>query len=247
MCWPRPSPAAATADLASESGDPTELALLGYAAGHGTALEPTTRETERLTLYSFDPRLKRMSTVDSIGGSLYVATKGAPEQILPRCSSAYDTSGAELPLTPVLRERISERVDEMAGRALRVLAVARRGVPVLPAEPRRGRVGPVPAGAGRAPRPAASRGRRRRRELPSAGITVHVVTGDNGLTAAEIARRVGIGADRVINGDELDADAGPGARRGTRRAAGRSSSPAPRQRTSCASPTRCATAARSWR
>ncbi|MEV6626409.1 cation-transporting P-type ATPase [Amycolatopsis sp. NPDC051106] len=192
-----------TADLASDSGDPTELALLGYAAGHGTALEPTTRETGRLTLYSFDPRLKRMSTVDSIGGSLFVATKGAPEQVLPRCSSVFDACGAELPLTPALRERISERVDEMAGRALRVLAVARRGVPAVPGSREEaesglcllGLVGLVDP-----PRPEVAAAVA---NCHSAGITVHVVTGDNGRTAAEVARRVGIGADRVISGDEL--------------------------------------------
>ena len=44
-----------------------------------------------------------------------------------------------------------------------------------------------------------------------AGICVHVVTGDNGLTAAAIADRVGIGADgmRVITGTELDAMSEP--------------------------------------
>ena len=192
-----------TADLASASGDPTELALLGYAAGHGTALDPAARETARKALYSFDPRLKRMSTVDFVAGSLFVATKGAPEQVVPRCASALDATGAEVPLTDALRERIIERVDEMAGRALRVLAVARREVPSAPANRDEaesdlcllGLVGLVDP-----PRPEVAAAVA---NCHTAGITVHVVTGDNGLTAAEIARRVGIGADRVISGDEL--------------------------------------------
>jgi calcium-translocating P-type ATPase len=192
-----------TADLASESGDPTELALLGYAADHGTAFDPEVRETARKILYSFDPRLKRMSTVDLLGGSLVVATKGAPEQVVPRCTSALDASGAEVPLTGALRERIIERVDEMASRALRVLAVARREVPSVPGSRDEaesdlcllGLVGLVDP-----PRPEVAAAVA---DCHSAGITVHVVTGDNGLTAAEIARRVGIGADRVISGDEL--------------------------------------------
>ena len=39
----------------------------------------------------------------------------------------------------------------------------------------------------------------------AAGIRIHVVTGDNGRTACEIAHRVGISAERVIDGPALDA------------------------------------------
>ncbi|MGW4488986.1 cation-translocating P-type ATPase [Amycolatopsis sp. NPDC004368] len=192
-----------TADLAAETGDPTELALLGFAAEQGTVLTPAERAVDRESLYAFDPRLKRMSTVDHAGASLRVATKGAPEQVVPLCATVLDAGGAEIPLTPELRAPIAGRVDEMAGRALRVLAVARRELPELP----RGRgeaesdlclLGLV--GLVDPPRPEVAAAVA---DCHSAGIIVHVVTGDNGLTAAEVARRVGIGADRVISGEDL--------------------------------------------
>ncbi|UOX93181.1 cation-transporting P-type ATPase [Amycolatopsis sp. FBCC-B4732] len=179
-----------TADLGGGSGDPTELALLRHAASHGADL--STRDALRKTLYPFDPRLKRMSTVDAVDDGLWVSTKGAPEQILPRCV-----------LPAGERTRLLALVDEMAGRALRVLAVAGRPVGVVPADREEaetelrllGLVGLVDP-----PRPEVAAAVA---DCHTAGIKVHVVTGDNGLTAAEIARRVGIGADRVISGDEL--------------------------------------------
>ncbi|MEV4143794.1 cation-transporting P-type ATPase [Amycolatopsis sp. NPDC049691] len=186
-----------TADLESESGDPTELALLRYAAEQGVEL--STRDADRKALYAFDPRLKRMSTVDSVANVLRVSTKGAPEQVLPHCS----VLPGGIPLTPELRARIIEQVDAMAGRALRVLAVASREVSSVPGSREEaetdlcllGLIGLVDP-----PRPEVAAAVA---DCHSAGITVHVVTGDNGLTAAEIARRVGIGADRVITGEEL--------------------------------------------
>lgn len=175
-----------TADVTGSSGDPTELALLRYAGSTGADL------SARKALYPFDPRLKRMSTVDLIGAELWVSTKGAPEQVLPRCA-----------MPPEERVRLLALVDEMAGRALRVLAVAARPVSALPGSREEaetdltllGLVGLVDP-----PRPEVAAAVA---DCHSAGIRVHVVTGDNGRTAAEIARRVGIGADRVISGEEL--------------------------------------------
>ncbi|WP_020658867.1 cation-translocating P-type ATPase [Amycolatopsis benzoatilytica] len=192
-----------TADLAAGSGDPTELALLRFAGDYGAALSAEVREAAREALYPFDPRLKRMSTVDFVAGGLVVAVKGAPEQVLPLCTAELAAGGAEEELTPARRAALAALVDEMASRALRVLAVARRVADALPgsrAEAEDGLCLLGLVGLVDPPRPEVAAAVA---DCHSAGITVHVVTGDNGLTAAEIARRVGIGAHRVVDGAAL--------------------------------------------
>jgi calcium-translocating P-type ATPase len=186
----------ATADVAARTGDPTELALLDMADAAGTRLDAAARARERVALYPFDPRRRRMSTLDRVGASLCAHVKGAPEELLP----CYD-------LDPDQRAALDAAVEEMTAGALRVLAVARRD-----------RVGPLPAdrdavegpgleliglvGLMDPPRPGV---RDAVAACHDSGIRIHVVTGDNGRTAGEIARRVGIHADRVVDGVALDA------------------------------------------
>ncbi|GAA5152243.1 MULTISPECIES: cation-translocating P-type ATPase [Amycolatopsis] len=181
-----------TAELGEhEAGDPMEIALLRYAESAGTALPPDRREAGRRVLNAFDPRRKMMSTVDQIGGALRVHVKGAPEAVLPRCGSTVD---------------VQDRVDEWTGRGLRVLAVACRDWdgPRLPSQEEAEQglrfVGLV--GLLDPPRPEVSAAVG---VVHAAGIRVHVITGDNGRTAGEIAREVGIGADRVVDGTAVDA------------------------------------------
>ena len=186
----------ATADLAAGTGDPTELALLALAERAGADTRADVRDRDRRALYAFDPRRRTMATLDPVPGGLRAHLKGAPEVVVPRCD-----------LGPGAAAAVAAAVEAMTGRGLRVLAVATRDLAAGPAPTRdaveasglqlRGLVGLFDP-----PRPAVPAAVA---ACHTAGIRVHVVTGDNGRTAAEIARRVGIGADRVVEGPELDA------------------------------------------
>ncbi|MGZ4434161.1 MAG: cation-translocating P-type ATPase [Trebonia sp.] len=197
------------------SGDPTEVALLEMAASRGADVTLPGREARRRLLFRFDPRLKLMSTVDEASGGLVVSVKGAPETVMARVT--WIRNGAdEAPVTSADRALVREVMEGYGRQGLRVLAFARR---VL--EPGAA----VPAAREDAERDLCLIGLAAlqdppRAEVPAAialvhraGIRVHVVTGDNGLTAAAIARQAGIGTGpggmRVVSGAELDAMSEP--------------------------------------
>jgi calcium-translocating P-type ATPase len=202
------------------SGDPTEIAVLVAARALGGDVDPDRREERRRWHYHFDPQLKLMSVVVSPRGqqeaadghdeALVVETKGAPEAVLPRCSGWVGRDGSAMDLDKARRERISNQVETLAGRGLRVLALARRELPPGTSPPHRrdeaerdlcfvGLISmldpPRPEVAG-----AVSR-------CHTAGIRVIVITGDHPLTASAIAAQVGIGAPTptVMTGERLDA------------------------------------------
>ena len=197
------------------SGDPTEVALLEMAASRGADVTLPGREARRRRLFRFDPRLKLMSTVDEASGGLVVSVKGAPETVMARVTRIRNGAD-EAPVTSADRALVREMMEGYGRQGLRVLAFARR---VL--EPGAA----VPAAREDAERDLCLIGLAAlqdppRAEVPAAiarvhraGIRVHVVTGDNGLTAAAIARQAGIGTGpggmRVVSGAELDAMSEP--------------------------------------
>jgi calcium-translocating P-type ATPase len=192
------------------TGDPSESALVLAAAqlGEDVRAALAEREARRAAVFHFDPRLKRMTTLDvEPDGETWCHVKGAPLELLERCS-AERTSRGDRPLRAEGRERVEQAFAAYARRGMRVLAFAERmagpadkdergtaesnlvfvGLMALE-DPPRPEVAPAVATCRRA------------------GIKVIVVTGDHALTAEAIARQVGIvqGEPRVITGPDLDA------------------------------------------
>ncbi len=191
-------------------GDPTESALLIAAAAAGFDIDAAQDERAacRFRLLPFDARLKRMSTIDRDGDGLRLHAKGAPLELLARCSRIAADDGARN-LTGEDRERIGARFTELASNGLRVLAVATRNLDEDEAGGERESIESALTFTGLAaledpPREdvAAAVASCRR-----AGIRIIVVTGDHGLTAEAVARQVGIvtGRAQVVQGREIEA------------------------------------------
>ncbi|CNE41994.1 P-type HAD superfamily ATPase [Mycobacterium tuberculosis] len=167
-------------------GDPTEIALV-EGAGPDPAARLAARDEERRAIFRFDARLRLMSTVGRRGDHLTVYTKGAPEAVLARATGADHAA-------------VMAIVDDLARRGLRVLAVAVRDLPAGAEAPGRREEAETElrllglVGLYDPPRPQVADAVRR---CHDAGLRVHIVTGDNGATAAAVAAEVGIGVPRL--------------------------------------------------
>ena len=193
----------------SGTGDPTELALLRLADDLGVAVDSTRRHAARRSIYRFDAHLKRMSTVEDEGGGVIVHTKGAVETVLPCCDMISSPHGLPGPMDDAGRHDLLTAMDHYAADGLRVLAIAQRIVPAgqpIPVTREDAEFGLTLLGLVAMvdpPRPGVAAAVA---DAHRAGMRVHVITGDYGPTAAEIARQIGIGGPipHIVTGDQLD-------------------------------------------
>lgn len=199
-------------------GDPTEACLIVSAQKGGIDPAELERRMPRVKELPFESRRKRMTTVhaleEPVDGAMRIAfTKGAPNEVV-RLADRVRVGGRVVPMTDGMRERIMAANDAYAADGLRVLAVAYRalgadaageGVPAsLSAytpdviERHLTFVGLEAMMDPPRPEVAAAVAECRR-----AGIRIVMITGDYGLTAASIARRIGI-----VEGDDLSVISG---------------------------------------
>ena len=164
-----------------------------------------TRRYVKVDEIPFDFERRRMSVVvQDETGKTQLVTKGAVEEMLACCAFA-ECGGRVLPLTDEVRRRVLARSDELNARGMRVIAVAHK-------------TGPAPvdhfSAADEAemvligflafldpPKTTAAAAIAALREY---GVAVKVLTGDNEKVTCAICRQVGLDADRILLGEELD-------------------------------------------
>ncbi|MEE8827554.1 MAG: cation-translocating P-type ATPase [Eubacteriales bacterium] len=205
-------------------GEPTEAALVNFAASEGLKKPDLEADLPRVDEAPFDSLRKMMSTVHEIkneNSELFAKikasgqsaprfvqfTKGAPDEVIRRCVSYLDEDGIH-PLTDEKRREILAQNKAYADRALRVLAAAERFWDARPEKHEAeyleqklifigltGMIDPV--------RPEVLPAMKLCR---SAGIRTVMITGDHKDTAVAIAKELGIadGPEQALTGADLE-------------------------------------------
>ncbi|MBW7572191.1 cation-translocating P-type ATPase [Caproiciproducens faecalis] len=190
------------------TGEPTEAALVNYAASLKLDKNELKKSRPRIGEAPFDSMRKMMSTVHSYtDGSFIQYTKGAPDEVIKKCTHILK-NGQVVPLTDAFHEEIRSQNKAMAGKALRVLCAAFRKYDSMPDsfEPSdlennltliglTGMIDPI--------RPEVVDAIK---ECKAAGIRPVMITGDHRDTAVAIATQLGIVTDesQAITGAQLD-------------------------------------------
>ncbi|WP_322155943.1 magnesium-translocating P-type ATPase [Paratractidigestivibacter sp.] len=153
----------------------------------------------------FDFERRRLSVVvGDADGRTRMVTKGALDEVLAVCNKV-EVDGTVLPLAGELREKVLARGEALADEGMRVLGVARKdnpaGAAALTADDERDMVligylaflDPPKASSADAVR-----------ALAAHGVATKVLTGDSARVAAHVCRAIGIPADEVLTGMEIE-------------------------------------------
>ena len=184
-------------------GEATEVAISNAAMEEGVSKSFLYDEMKRINDIPFDSKRKMMTTIHKYGNGYRIITKGAPDVLLKRCSNCY-SSGQIVPIFSK-KDDINEQNNQMAEKALRVIAVAYKDVEKLPEMQDVekdlifcGLIGMIDP-----PREGVKEAVRTCRR---AGIKTVMITGDHLQTAKAIAKELGIlkRGDLAIDGETLE-------------------------------------------
>ncbi|MGW7403226.1 cation-translocating P-type ATPase [Streptomyces sp. NPDC054833] len=190
-------------------GDPTEGALLVLGHKAGLDIDATRDRLPRLATLPFDPSYKLMATfhsaTDAAGRPVVRCfVKGAAPAVMDRAATAL-RDGTSVPWDEELRQRAQTHVERMGGEGLRVMAAARRDLDPAAFDPAGDLLAHVTdlqmtslVGMVDPPR---KESRAAVADAQSAHIRVRMVTGDDVVTGAAIARQLGIEGEAVLGAD----------------------------------------------
>lgn len=194
-------------DDGTVKGEPTEAALVDYAAKLELPKTDLEKSFPRVGEAPFDSMRKMMSTIHQTPNGFVQYTKGAPDVVLSRCETAL-VDGKQVPLTDEMRKKITTQNKEMADKALRVLCAAMKTYKENPQfnDPEEIENGLCYIGLTGMIDPVRPEVVDSIKECRQAGIRPIMITGDHKDTAVAIAKELGIitDASEAITGMELN-------------------------------------------
>ncbi len=195
----------AVADNGQEIGDPTEVALVNLGRRLGLN-EVEQREAHiRYGELAFDSQRKLMSTLHKLQDNPIMLTKGALDMLLPLCDGLMTEKGSR-PMRMEDREQILATNEELSKQGLRVLAFVYKNMDNLRELELSDEKDYVFVGLISMIDPPRPESIQAVADAKTAGIRTIMITGDHKITAAAIARQIGIfnDDDMAIEGIELD-------------------------------------------
>ena len=191
-------------------GEPTEKAIVEEGLHIGCNKKETEKTFQRINEIPFDSNRKMMTTIHRIGSKYRIICKGAPDVLLDKCTKEVLEIGdsQDIKVKTLDKLKIKNENEQMAHKALRVIAVAFKDVTELPSKIDSstiqnkltfvgliGMIDPLREGVKEAVK-----------TCKTAGIKTVMITGDHLETAKAIAKDLGIlnNGEKAITGQELD-------------------------------------------
>lgn len=174
-----------------EIGDPTETALINLGSRYGMEAAAVRSVYPRVDELPFDSDRKMMSTLHSIDGENRMIVKGAVDRLLELSEHIQTTEGIR-EITDEDKRMIRQQNRDFSMEGLRVLAFTYRQVPENHALTLEDENHLVFLGLIAMMDPPREESKDAVAECVKAGIRPVMITGDHKITAAAIAKRIGI-------------------------------------------------------
>ncbi|MED1510201.1 cation-translocating P-type ATPase [Bacillus proteolyticus] len=189
----------------SQTGDPTEIALLVAGSSFNIQKDQLENTHERINELPFDSDRKMMSTVHTYDESYYSMTKGAIDKLLPHCTHIFINNKIEV-LTDSDKNQILEAAGAMSQEALRVLSFAFKQYNASDVDINHLEENLIFIGLVGMIDPPRTEVKDSITECKKAGIRTVMITGDHKDTAFAIAKELGIAEEKseIMIGTELD-------------------------------------------
>jgi Mg2+-importing ATPase len=178
-----------------------DRAVLKYSELHR---ELSVEKIAKVDEIPFDFSRRMMSVVvENVDGQRQLLTKGAPESVFKKCTH-FESAGETFEMEPILVGNLIEQVNSLSEDGFRVLAIANKKVGAQTAYSKADEENLVLTGYLAFLDPPKDTAKTAIAALRQHGVTVKVLTGDNDLVTRKVCTEVGINAEKILLGNDVE-------------------------------------------